>query len=105
MALRQRFRRPHGLGLLLLPEAVAYLGGGPKRSVSRRVICFGAFSEGIRTAHSTSRSGAGRPRRTYATASGESSGARLAPTRLSGILAGLVAGSVLRPRLAPRGGR
>jgi hypothetical protein len=51
--------------LLYAYEAVAYIGGGPKWSVSRRVICFGALSEGLRTAHFGSRSGAGWQRRTY----------------------------------------
>ncbi len=53
-------------------EAVAYIGGGSKWSVSRRVICSGALSEGLRTAHFASRTETGWPRRTYATASGGS---------------------------------
>ena len=53
------------------PEAVAYIGGGSKRSVSRRLICRGALPEGLRTAHFAWRSEAGRRRRTYATASPE----------------------------------
>jgi hypothetical protein len=56
-------------GLLLSPEAVAYIGGSSKWSVSRRLICLGALPEGLRTAHFVSRSEAGRWRRTYATAS------------------------------------
>jgi hypothetical protein len=51
------------------PEAVAYIGGGSKRSVSRRLICRGALPEGLRTAHFVSRSDAGPRRRTYATTS------------------------------------
>ena len=55
--------------LLPLPEAVAYIGGGSKWSVSRRLICRGALPEGLRTAYFVSRSEAGPRRRTYATAS------------------------------------
>ena len=58
-------------GLLLIVEAVAYIGGGSKWSVSRRLICRGALPEGPRTAHFVSRSETGPRRGTYATASGE----------------------------------
>jgi hypothetical protein len=38
----------------LLPnEAVAYIGGGPNRPVSRRLICLGTLPEVLRTAHLT----------------------------------------------------
>jgi hypothetical protein len=57
--------------LLLAREAVAYIGGGSKWSVSRRLICRGARPEGLRTAHFVSRSEAGPRRQTYATASGD----------------------------------
>jgi hypothetical protein len=34
-------------------EAVAYIGGGPNRPVSRRLICLGTLPEVLRTAHLT----------------------------------------------------
>ena len=49
-----------GAGLSLSPEAVAYIGGDPKRSVSRRLICLGDLPEGLRTAHIASPLLAGR---------------------------------------------
>src|SRR5215204_2300213 len=54
--------------LLLLPEAVAYIGGGLKWSVSRRPIRLGGFSEGLGTAQIALRSQPARRRVTYATA-------------------------------------
>src|SRR3954451_16137741 len=56
--------------LARIAEAVAYIGGSSKWSVSRRLICLGAVLEGLRTAHSCAAFGAGRRRGTYATASG-----------------------------------
>src|SRR5215204_1619692 len=53
---------------LLSPEAVAYIGGGAKRSVSPRVICLDAFPEALRTAHLRRCSGRGARGWTYATA-------------------------------------
>ena len=57
--------------MLLSGEAVAYIGGGSKWSVSRRPIRLGGFPEGLRTAQIALRSQPARQRRTYATASGE----------------------------------
>jgi hypothetical protein len=39
--------------LALSPEAVAYIGGGPNRPVSRRLICLGTLPEVLRTAQLT----------------------------------------------------
>src|SRR5215204_4032095 len=54
--------------LPLSPEAVAYIGGGLKWSVSRRPIRLGGVSEGLRTAQIALRSQPARRRVTYATA-------------------------------------
>src|SRR5215207_8267930 len=55
--------------LPLLAEAVAYIGAGARRSVSRRVICLDAFPEALRAAHSRRCSRRGARGWTYATAS------------------------------------
>ena len=55
--------------LSLLPEAVAYIGAGARRSVSPRVICLDAFSEGLGTADFASLLMPRGPGWTYATAS------------------------------------
>jgi hypothetical protein len=41
------------IALLLPREAVAYIGGGPNRPASRRLICLGTLPEVLRTAHLT----------------------------------------------------
>ena len=63
-----RFDQPSGV--LHGGEAVAYIGGGLKWSVSRRLIRLGGLSEGLRTAQIALRSQSTWQRRTYATASG-----------------------------------
>jgi hypothetical protein len=67
---RQAIARQRSAARSQAGEAVAYIGGGSKWSVSRRLICRGALPEGRRTAHFVSRSEAGPRRQTYATASG-----------------------------------
>ena len=69
--------------LLLRGVAVAYIGGGSKWSVSRRLICRGALPESLRTAHFASRSEAARRRRTYATASGRRDSASVRPATVA----------------------
>jgi hypothetical protein len=58
----------------LLPagEAVAYIRGGDKSPVSRRLICRGGASQTLRTAHLASALRSGAAPGTYATASGRS---------------------------------
>jgi hypothetical protein len=50
-AAARRGAEPRRPSLAHRGEAVAYIGGGSKWSVSRRLICRGALPEGLRTAH------------------------------------------------------